>query len=68
MATCASVWFQRGRPFSSRPSTTVFGLSKTTRSGTPPEASKQASSARTSDSTRSSGTITTHTQRECFSR
>ena len=34
----------------------------------PPLCSKQISSARTSDSMRSSGTGTTHTQREYFSR
>lgn len=50
------------------PITTVLGLSKTTRSGTPSKDAKPWSNARISDSTRSSGTVTTWVQREYFNR
>src|SRR5690606_33542217 len=66
LATCASVGCQIGRS-PSVPITTVFARSKTTESGTPPLASKAASSERTSDSIRSSATSTTCTQREYLS-
>ena len=51
-----------------RLSTTVFGLSNTATSGTPPKLSNPASRLRTSDSTPSLPTSRTSTQREYFSR
>ena len=51
-----------------RRTTTVFGLSKTHTSGTPPNASKAAIKERTSDSTFWSGTTRTSIQREYFRR
>jgi hypothetical protein len=48
--------------------TTVFGLSNTATSGTPPKLSNPASKLRTSDSTPSFSTTRTSTQREYLSR
>ena len=54
----------------SRPhfSAIVFGRSKTVTRGIPPKAARCATRARTSVSTRSSGTSVTSTQREYFNR